>query len=55
MMHEPPRFEIWARQHGSRAARQDPDEPHDAGWARNSKLVLQAKALGYEVRRSPAS
>ena len=44
----PPRFGVWALVHGSRAARQDPDEPHDASWARNSKLVLTAEALGYD-------
>lgn len=43
-----PRFGVWALVHGSRAARQDPDEPHDASWARNSRLVLQAEALGYD-------
>ncbi len=48
MMHSPPRFGIWALVHGSRAARQDPEEPHDASWARNSKLVLAAEALGYD-------
>ena len=47
MMHFPPRFGIWALVHGSRAARQDPDEPHDASWARNSRLVLEAERLGY--------
>jgi len=48
MMHSPPRFGIWALVHGSRAARQDPDEPHDASWARNSRLVLAAEAQGYD-------
>ena len=36
----PPRFGIWALVHGSRAARQDPEEPFDASWARNRALVL---------------
>lgn len=47
-MHAPPRFGIWALVHGSRAARQDPDEPFDASWARNLKLVLEAEALGFD-------
>jgi len=34
--------------HGSRAALQDPDEPYDASWERNKKLVLEAEALGYD-------
>ena len=48
MAHAPPRFGVWALVHGSRAARQDPDEPHDASWSRNSRLVLAAEALGYD-------
>ncbi|MDB5412512.1 MAG: alkanesulfonate monooxygenase [Rubritepida sp.] len=48
MMNSPPRFGIWALVHGSRAARQDPEEPFDASWARNSKLVLEAEALGFD-------
>ena len=44
----PPRFGIWALVHGSRAARQDPEEPFDASWARNRALVLEAEALGYD-------
>lgn len=43
-----PRFGVWALVHGSRAALQDPDEPYDASWERNKKLVLQAEALGYD-------
>lgn len=42
------RFGVWALVHGSRAAHQDPDEPYDASWERNRKLVLQAEALGYD-------
>ena len=44
----PPRFGIWALVHGSRAARQDPEEPFDASWARNRALVLEAEALGFD-------
>ncbi len=32
----------------SRAAFQDPDEPFDASWERNRRLVLEAEALGYD-------
>jgi len=45
----PPRFGIWALVHGSRAARQDPDEPFDASWARNKALVLEAERLGFDT------
>jgi alkanesulfonate monooxygenase len=44
----PPRFGIWALVHGSRGALQDPDEPFDASWDRNRRLVLEAEALGYD-------
>lgn len=47
-MNTPPRFGIWALVHGSRAARQDPEEPFDASWSRNMKLVLEAEALGFD-------
>src|ERR1700676_4628428 len=42
------RFGIWALVHGPRAAHQDPEEPYDASWERNRKLVLEAEALGYD-------
>lgn len=42
------RFGIWALVHGSRGALHDPDEPLDASWARNKRLVLEAEALGYD-------
>jgi alkanesulfonate monooxygenase len=45
----PPRFGIWALVHGSRAARQDPEEPFDASWERNRKLVLEAERLGFDT------
>jgi alkanesulfonate monooxygenase len=47
-MDAPPRFGIWALVHGSRAARQDPDEPFDASWSRNRALVLEAETLGFD-------
>jgi len=43
-----PRFGVWALVHGSRGALQDPDEPFDASWERNKRLVLEAEALGYD-------
>jgi alkanesulfonate monooxygenase len=48
MDNSPPRFGIWALVHGSRAARQDPEEPFDASWTRNKALVLEAEALGFD-------
>jgi len=44
----PIRFGIWALVHGSRAALQDPDEPYDASWKRNHRLVIEAEALGFD-------
>lgn len=44
----PLRFGIWALVHGSRAALQDPDEPYDASWARNRRLILEAESLGFD-------
>jgi alkanesulfonate monooxygenase len=47
-MSAPPiRFGIWALVHGSRAALQDPEEPYDASWERNRRLILEAEALGF--------
>ncbi|MBR0648193.1 LLM class flavin-dependent oxidoreductase [Roseomonas terrae] len=48
MTDAPPRFGIWALVHGSRAARQDPEEPFDASWSRNRALILEAEALGFD-------
>jgi alkanesulfonate monooxygenase len=42
------RFGIWALVHGSRAALQDPDEPYDASWDRNRRLIMEAEALGFD-------
>src|SRR5450631_4324044 len=44
----PIRFGIWALVHGSRAALQDPDEPYDASWERNRRLIQEAEALGFD-------
>lgn len=41
------RFGVWSPVHGPRASHQDPDEPYDASWERNKKLVLEAEALGF--------
>ena len=43
-----PRFGIWALVHGSRGALSDPEEPLDASWDRNRRLILEAEALGYD-------
>ena len=42
------RFGVWALVHGSRAALQDPDEPYDASWDRNLRLVQEAESLGFD-------
>ncbi|HEY4250417.1 MAG TPA: LLM class flavin-dependent oxidoreductase [Roseomonas sp.] len=47
-MAHPLRIGIWALVHGNRAAMEDPEEPYDASWDRNRKLVLEADALGYD-------
>jgi alkanesulfonate monooxygenase len=47
-MGHPLRLGIWALVHGNRAALSDPDEPYDASWDRNRRLVLEAEALGFD-------
>ena len=47
-MRSPIRFGVWALVHGSRAALQDPEEPYDASWDRNRRLVQEAEALGFD-------
>jgi alkanesulfonate monooxygenase len=42
------RIGIWALVHGNRAALNDPEEPYDASWERNRKLMLEAEQLGYD-------
>ncbi len=44
----PIRFGVWALVHGSRAALRDPEEPYDASWSRNRRLILEAEALGFD-------
>jgi alkanesulfonate monooxygenase len=44
----PIRFGVWAPVHGPRAAHHDLDEPYDASWEHNRKIVLEAEALGYD-------
>jgi alkanesulfonate monooxygenase len=44
----PIRFGIWALVHGSRAALQEPDEPYDASWDRNRRLIVVAESLGFD-------
>ena len=44
----PLRLGIWALVHGNRAALNDPDEPYDASWERNQRLVREAEALGFD-------
>jgi alkanesulfonate monooxygenase len=34
--------------HGNRAALHDPEEPYDASWDRNRKLILEAEQIGYD-------
>lgn len=46
--HLPCAVGIWALVHGNRAAMEDPEEPYDASWDRNRKLILEAEALGYD-------
>src|SRR5258708_24430414 len=48
MTQSPIRFGIGALVHGSRAALQDPDEPYDASWDRNRRLIQEAEALGFD-------
>ena len=43
-MAPPLRIGIWALVHGNRAALEDPEEPYDASWDRNRKLILEAEA-----------
>src|SRR5260370_31396330 len=48
VMQHPLRLGVWALVHGNRAALNDPEEPYDASWDRNRRLVLEAEALGYD-------
>jgi alkanesulfonate monooxygenase len=44
----PPRFGIWALVSGATGSLFHPDDPPDASWDRNRRLILQAEALGFE-------
>ncbi len=44
----PPRFGIWALVSGATGSLFHPDDPPDASWDRNCRLVQQAEALGFE-------
>lgn len=43
----PPRFGVWAPVNGTWASFHHPDDPVDASWARNKRLVQEAEALGF--------
>jgi alkanesulfonate monooxygenase len=43
-----PRFGVWALVSGAVGSLFHPDDPPDASWARNKRLVLQAETLGFE-------
>ncbi|MGA2289919.1 LLM class flavin-dependent oxidoreductase [Bradyrhizobium sp.] len=44
----PLRFGVWAPVHGPRAAHHDPEEPYDASWEHNRRIVVEAEALGFD-------
>ncbi|MEJ1975534.1 MAG: LLM class flavin-dependent oxidoreductase [Acetobacteraceae bacterium] len=44
-----PRFGIWALVSGATGSLFHPDDPPDASWERNKRLVLEAEALGYDT------
>jgi len=43
-----PRFGIWAQVYGASGSFFHPQDPPDASWERNKRLVLEAEALGFE-------
>ncbi|NMO91492.1 LLM class flavin-dependent oxidoreductase [Actinomycetospora sp. TBRC 11914] len=43
-----PRFGVWANVYGSWAALRHPEDPLDASWERNQRLVLLAEQLGFD-------
>lgn len=43
-----PRFGVWALVSGATGSLFHPQDPPDASWARNKRLVLEAEALGFE-------
>lgn len=46
---QPPRFGVWAQVAGSWASFHHPDDPPDASWVRNKRLVLEAERLGFDT------
>ena len=47
-MNTPPRFGIWALVSGATGSLFHPDDPPDASWARNKRLVQAAETMGYD-------
>jgi alkanesulfonate monooxygenase len=45
---QPPRFGIWALVSGATGSLFHPDDPPDATWARNKRLILEAEQLCYD-------
>jgi alkanesulfonate monooxygenase len=43
-----PRFGIWALVSGATGSLFHPEDPPDASWERNKRLVLEAEALGFD-------
>jgi len=43
----PPRFGVWAPVNGTWASFRHPDDPPDASWARNKRMVQEAERLGF--------
>jgi alkanesulfonate monooxygenase len=43
-----PRFGIWTQVYGASGSFFHPQDPPDASWERNKRLVLEAEALGFE-------
>jgi alkanesulfonate monooxygenase len=42
------RFGIWAQVYGASGSFFHPDDPPDATWERNKRLILEAESLGFE-------
>jgi len=43
-----PRFGVWGIVYGAWGSRHHPEDPVDASWERNKKLILEAEALGFD-------
>jgi alkanesulfonate monooxygenase len=43
-----PRFGVWALVAGATGSFYHPDDPPDATWERNKRLILEAESLGYD-------